>query len=83
MDYLLNYSYSADGYASGLEFEKVYGYEVETGNKLQEANTNLIIRMAYLQTEDTVRKIWVCSEDNDYLNSVYFDLYTGEVIYGR
>lgn len=39
-----------------------------------------IVTCAYLQLEETVRPVWFFSTDYDYVNSIYIDMYTGEVL---
>lgn len=41
-----------------------------------------VVSVAYLQRDDIVNPVWVFSSDTGYANSVFIDMYTGEVLEG-
>lgn len=45
-------------------------------------NPEPVIKQAYFQRGDICRPAWVICDNEEYLNAVYIDMFTGELLYG-
>lgn len=63
---------------------EIFKNEIDVGKSVVSStdpnNYNRYVSVAYLQMADTVRPVYVFSTDTNYANSIFVDMYTGEVL---
>ena len=47
-----------------------------------EPNMEPVIKQAYFQKAAIMHPAWVISDNDEYLNAIYIDMLTGEILYG-